>query len=113
MSSLFGMKDRVVIVTGASAGIGTMIASGLSSVGARVVLAARRTEVLEALAARLPGSLAVRCDVTIADDRERLIDQTLGAFGRIDGLVNNAGAANRGVPATRETLTELRDILEI
>src|SRR3954451_6180410 len=107
MSSLFDLKDRVVIVTGASGGIGAMIASGLSSVGAHVVLAARRADVLDALAAGLPGSLAVRCDVTIEDDRERLVAETLAAFGRIDGLVNNAGAANRGVPAVKETLTEL------
>src|SRR3954470_15748907 len=113
MSSLFDLEDRVVIVTGASSGIGAMIATGLSSVGAHVVLAARRAEVLAALQSQLPGSLAVQCDVTVEADRERLIDETLARFGGIDGLVNNAGVANRGVPAAKESIAELRDILEI
>ncbi len=113
MSTLFEMDGRVVIVTGASSGIGAMIATGLAAAGAHVVLAARREDLLKETESRLPGSLAVRCDVGLEADRARLVELTLETFGHIDGLVNNAGVANRGVPATQETLAELHQILEI
>src|SRR6478735_2426508 len=100
MSTLFEMDGRVVIVTGASSGIGEMIASGLAGAGAPVVLAARRDDLLKEVERRLPGSLAVRCDVGLEADRAHLVELTLETFGRIDGVVNNAGVANRGVPAT-------------
>jgi NAD(P)-dependent dehydrogenase (short-subunit alcohol dehydrogenase family) len=96
----------VVIVTGASGGLGSALARGLHASGASVVLAARRAP--ESLGER---SLALACDVTVEADRERLIERTLEQFGRIDGLVNNA-AVSRVAPALRESLTDFRDALE-
>jgi NADP-dependent 3-hydroxy acid dehydrogenase YdfG len=87
------MSGRVVIVTGGSSGIGEATARAFVRAGDRVVLAARRAERLRALAAELPGSLAVPADLTKGDDITRLVGATMQAFGRIDVLVNNAGTA--------------------
>jgi NAD(P)-dependent dehydrogenase (short-subunit alcohol dehydrogenase family) len=96
----------VVIVTGASGGLGAALARGLHGSGASVVLAARRAP--DSLGER---SLAVACDVTVEGDRERLVETTLEAFGRIDGLVNNA-AISRVAPALSEPLSDFREALE-
>jgi NADP-dependent 3-hydroxy acid dehydrogenase YdfG len=99
------MKDKVIVVTGASSGIGAALAEVVAGRGARgIVLAARRGDELAALAARLGGSaLAVVTDVTQRGDVERLRDQALARFGQIDVWVGNAG---RGI--TR-SITELTD----
>jgi NADP-dependent 3-hydroxy acid dehydrogenase YdfG len=89
------LNGRVAIVTGASAGIGAAIAKTLAHAGARVVLAARRLDRIEAIAEALEESgceaLAVRSDVTSMEDMKALADATLARFGGIDILVNNAG----------------------
>lgn len=110
--SLFGLEGQVAIVTGASSGLGARFARVLHAVGANVVLAARRVDRLEALAAELPGSLVVGADLSIAEDRERLVAATLEQFGRVDVLVNNAGVG----AATRiedETLEQFRFAMEV
>ena len=84
------IDGTVCIVTGASSGIGAT-ARLLSEMGARVVLAARRTERLEALSSQLPGSLAVTTDVTVSEDVYRLVARTIEQYGAVDVLVNNAG----------------------
>jgi NAD(P)-dependent dehydrogenase (short-subunit alcohol dehydrogenase family) len=93
--SPFRLDGRVAVVTGASAGLGVELARGLARAGADVVLAARRTERLSALAAELEEegarALAIACDVARDEDVERLCAETLDAFGRADVLVNNAG----------------------
>ena len=97
MRSLTG---QVVIVTGASAGIGEETVRRLVRGGAKVVLSARRADRLEALAREVDPSgantVAVAGDVTSATDRQQLVDAALKKFGRIDGLVNNAGYGTRG-----------------
>ena len=94
------LAGQVVIVTGASSGIGEETARRLVRGGAKVVIAARRQDRLDALARELDPSgaraLAVSGDITCAADRRRLVDATLAKFGRIDGLVNNAGYGTRG-----------------
>ncbi len=92
------LRDRVVVVTGASSGLGSRFARVLAEAGARPVLGARRVERLEAVAAEigLDRSDAVCCDVTVAADRERLIETAFERYGRLDGLVNNAGATAPG-----------------
>ena len=90
-----GLKGRVAIVCGASAGIGLAVAEALSEEGATVSMFARRRDVLEREAERL-GALPVRGDVRDPRDLERLIERTLDAFGRVDILVNNSGGPPRG-----------------
>jgi short-subunit dehydrogenase len=86
------LKDMVVVITGASAGIGAVLARGLHARGAKLALAARRGDRLEALNAELGGShLAITADVAKTDDCRRIIDEAVARFGRIDTLVANAG----------------------
>jgi short-subunit dehydrogenase len=91
------IKGKVVIVTGASSGIGEATARQFGWVGAKVVLAARRVDRLEALAQEINSmgteaeTLVVEADLSRLEDIQSLIRQTLDTFGRIDVLVNNAG----------------------
>jgi short-subunit dehydrogenase len=85
------ITDRVVVITGASSGIGEATTRLAHSRGAHVVLAARRQDRLAGLESELEGSLAVTADVTRGEDRRRIVDAALGRFGRVDVLVNNAG----------------------
>ena len=90
MTSLAG---KVVIVTGASQGLGEAIARAAHSAGAAVVLAGRRAELIEALAGELGTAIAVAGDVTNETDRLHLVQAAIDAYQRIDVLVNNAGIA--------------------
>ena len=90
-------KDKVVIVTGASSGIGLASARLFSSLGARVVMAARSLEKMEAESAVKDNILCVKTDVSVEDDCRRLIEETVRRFGRIDILVNNAGLSMRAM----------------
>ena len=86
------LKGMVVVITGASAGIGAALAQELSRRGAKLVLAARRVERLQDLNRRLGGShLCVRTDVSRREECEQLVGQTVAHFSRIDTLVCNAG----------------------
>lgn len=94
------LKDQVVIITGGSAGIGAAAARTLAREGARVVLAARRADRLEQLKQEIEqaggDAWPVVTDITSDPDRRRLVEATLAQFGRIDGLVNNAGFGQGG-----------------
>jgi NADP-dependent 3-hydroxy acid dehydrogenase YdfG len=89
------LVNKVAVVTGASSGIGAATGLLLAREGAAVVLAARRTDRLEAIEADIRGlggaALAVETDVTESKQVERLMERALGEFSRIDILVNNAG----------------------
>jgi len=96
------LRDRVVVVTGASRGIGKGLALGLAEQGAKVVCAARSlTNPVEGIGGTVNDTanaitdaggtaLAVQCDIGQADDITRLVDATVSEFGRIDSLINNA-----------------------
>ena len=94
------LDQQVVIVTGASAGIGEAGVRMLAREGATIVLVARRKERLDQLKQEIEAgggrALAVEADITSAEDRRRIVRETLSAFGRIDALVNNAGYGQRG-----------------
>jgi NAD(P)-dependent dehydrogenase (short-subunit alcohol dehydrogenase family) len=91
----FRLDGRTAVVTGASSGIGSRFAEVLAGAGARVVLAARRRERIEELAARLSDAgreaLAVDCDVTSDEQVRALFVQALDRYGSVDVLANNAG----------------------
>jgi NAD(P)-dependent dehydrogenase (short-subunit alcohol dehydrogenase family) len=107
------LPGSVVILTGASSGLGAQLAGALSDAGARLTLAARRLDRLEHLAAQLGADvLTVPCDVSRAEDRERVVQATIERYGRIDGLVNNAGITNVA-PALREQLDEFRSVADV
>lgn len=92
-------KGKVIIITGASSGIGLASARLFSSYGACLVLAARSIDKLHALAAELSSDpseiICVKTDVSVEEDCRRLIDEAVRHFGRIDILINNAGLSMR------------------
>ncbi|HEX8391254.1 MAG TPA: SDR family NAD(P)-dependent oxidoreductase [Longimicrobium sp.] len=107
------MSGRVVVITGASGGIGAAVARRLGAEGASVVLAARRREELEAVAAESGASaLAVPTDVTVRAQVEALRDAAVERFGRVDVWINNAG---RGItrPALEVTDEDLDEMMTI
>ena len=89
------LEDRVVVVTGASSGIGEACAVAFAAKGAKVVLAARRAERLAGLVERLgDAALAVTTDVTDEAAVQNLFDRAVERFGTVDVLINNAGIAD-------------------
>lgn len=85
------IKDKVIIITGASQGIGLATAKYLAQQGAKVVLAARSEDKLSELTKELPGSMAIKTDMINVSDVKKLFTETVKKFGRIDILINNAG----------------------
>jgi len=106
------IKDKIIIMTGASSGIGRAAATTLHRAGAKMVLAARSRAALEELATELPGSLVVESDVTRAEDVGRLVDSTMKKHGRIDVLVNNAGRGMYGA-IENARLDDYRAVFEL
>ena len=89
------ISGKVVVITGASSGLGEATARHLAALGARVVLAARRKDKLDALVTELTNAggqaIAYQTDVTSQEEVKALIQGTVDTYGRIDVLVNNAG----------------------
>jgi NAD(P)-dependent dehydrogenase (short-subunit alcohol dehydrogenase family) len=108
----FRLDGKVAVVTGASSGLGDRFARVLDAVGARVVVAARRADRLEALAADLTDAVVVPADLAVAEDRERLAQVTLETCGRLDVLVNNAGIGGK-VSLEDEPLDDFRRVMEV
>src|SRR3954447_10811702 len=106
------LEGRVVVITGASSGLGVQMATAASRAGAHVVLAARRRDRLEQVASGIARADAVEADVTDSVDRRRLIETAVERHGRIDALVNNAGISHTG-PALRQDVADFSRVLEV
>jgi NAD(P)-dependent dehydrogenase (short-subunit alcohol dehydrogenase family) len=108
--------DKVVLVTGGSRGLGRAIADAFCTAGAKLVLAALEPGAIERAAAEMRAAggdvLGVSADITRQEDVDRLFDQALGRFGRLDVLVNNAGRTMRGkvLDTTPEQFRELMEL---
>ncbi|WP_054812691.1 SDR family NAD(P)-dependent oxidoreductase [Nocardia arizonensis] len=112
----FRMDGRVVVITGASSGLGVAFANAFADVGADLVLAARRVDKLEqtAEAVRAVGRSALTVATDIADPAatQHMIDAAMERFGRVDALINNAGIGTAH-PALRETPEQFREVIDI
>lgn len=108
----FRLDDRVVIVTGASSGLGARFARVCDAAGAKVVLSARRADRLDALAAELSDALVVPADFATDEAAPAVIEATLERFGAVDVVVNNAGIS-RVVPAIDDTPEGFRHELQV
>lgn len=113
---LFRLDGKVAIVTGASSGLGAGFAVALAAAGADVVLGARRTDKLAAVAAAVEETgrraIAVTTDVTNPDECTALAQAAIDTFGQLDVLVNNAGLGT-AVPALRETPEQFRGVVDV
>jgi NAD(P)-dependent dehydrogenase (short-subunit alcohol dehydrogenase family) len=110
-ADLFSVSEKVIVLTGASSGLGARWATTLAASGAHVVLMARREAELASVAVTAPGSAAVPGDITVEADRQRLVAEAVEAHGRIDVLINNAGTA-ASEPASDMEVDAFRDLVE-
>ncbi len=113
---MFRLDGKVAIVTGASSGLGVAFARHLAEAGADIALAARRVDRLGETAALVEKAgrraISVPTDVSSPADCQRLVDETMGEFGKVDVLVNNAGLGT-AYPATRETPEQFRQVIDV
>ncbi|GAA5174892.1 MULTISPECIES: SDR family oxidoreductase [Halomonadaceae] len=109
-----GIKDKVVVITGASSGLGEATARRLAQGGAKLVLGARRMERLQALAKELglDDQAVVKTDVTHSDQVEALIERAIKLHGRIDVLLNNAGVMPHS-PLARLKVEEWEQMIDV
>jgi NAD(P)-dependent dehydrogenase (short-subunit alcohol dehydrogenase family) len=115
-SDLFSVADKVVVITGASSGLGVAFADAFSKAGADVAMGARREDRLAETAQMVRSNgrqaLAVATDVSDPESCQNLIDRTIDAYGKVDVLINNAGIGT-AVPATKETPEQFREVIDI
>lgn len=97
------IRNKVVLITGASDGIGKAAALAFGKSGAKVVLVARRTELLEEIAMGMNDALVISADLSLGTDAGRIIEKTINHFGRIDILINNAASI---IVSPSETVSE-------
>jgi gluconate 5-dehydrogenase len=112
----YGLDGRVALVTGASAGLGEQFAHGLAASGADLVLAARRTELIERVAAEIEErhgvrALAVPTDVSREADVIAAVELAVAELGRLDVLVNNAGSLI-SKPLVEQTLSDWHEVMD-
>jgi len=106
MPSVFELKNKIAIITGGGTGIGAAIAREFARAGAKVTLASRKVENLEKVAAEIKAlkgeALVVQTDVRVPEQVNNMVKQTVDKWGRLDIIVNNAGA---GFPVKVEELS--------
>jgi NAD(P)-dependent dehydrogenase (short-subunit alcohol dehydrogenase family) len=108
----FSLRGKVVVLTGASSGLGGRFARVIDALGATSVLAARPKDRLDAVVAELRHAEGVACDVGEDGANEALIQGVLDRHGRVDVVIANAGIAN-AVPAVKEQVSDYRAVVEI
>lgn len=114
---LFDLTGHAAIVTGGSKGLGAAMAAGLASAGANLVLASRNQDEAQASADEITSeydvkAVAIKADVTVAADVDRMVKTSLDAFGKVDVLINNAGINIRG-PIDELSYEEFSKVQEI
>ena len=107
------MRDQVIIITGASSGIGAALARELGRQGAKLALAARDESRLQAIVDEYPGTLIVPTDVTDEAACRQLVQKTVDHFGRLDVLVNNAGVTMWAMFEEIDDLSMFRKIMDV
>jgi len=116
---VFSLAGRVVVVTGGGGGIGSALAEGLAGAGARIAAVGRTRETCEAAVARVRAAgsegVAITADVTSEADCDRVVEEAVGAFGRIDAIVNAVGGGAGKVlhPAERYPRSDWDWIMEL
>ena len=108
----FRLDGKVAIVTGASSGIGNRCARVLGSLGATVVVSARRTDRIEALASELERGDAVACDVSERGASAALVDDVVARHGRVDVVIANAGITET-TPALKESVDRFAEVVNV
>lgn len=112
MTDYFDMRDKVVLITGGSRGLGHELARAFAAQGADIVIASRKVEACESTAAEVRGlgrrALAYGCHVGKWNELDGLVDAAYGEFGRVDVLINNAGISP-GAPSSAEVSEDLMD----
>lgn len=115
-SQRFSVRDKAVLITGASSGFGAHFARVLAGEGAKVALAARRVDALESIAAeiRQAGGTAVTVKLDVSDDAsiKHAVQTTVDAFGRIDVLVNNSGVSI-SKPLLEQTAADFDAVVDV
>jgi len=111
-ADLFNLEGRTALVTGASSGLGRRIALVLAAAGATVAVTARRIDRLAELEGESTQILAFDSDLTVASERESLVEKVQSQVGPIDILVNNAGAVN-ATSIENETLDDFSAMIEL
>src|SRR6202166_143494 len=115
VKQLFELIGRVAIITGGSVGLGRQMADGLAEMGAHLVLCARKKERCLQAAAEMQSAgvkvLALACDVKDPASIQKVADETVARFGRIDILINNAGTS-WGAPVESMTLEQWNKVIE-
>ena len=110
--NVFRLDGKIALVTGASSGIGAQTVKLFSSLGAKVIAAARREDRLQDLANQYPNVMAVKCDVGVEADCKNLVDTIINEYGKIDILINNAGISDP-IPALEEDLDLFKRVIQI
>lgn len=115
MKNIFDLRNRVALVTGCSGGLGVQMAKALANQGANLVIIARRYEKLQEVQREIEAAcgvqvLPIQCDITDTEAVEKMVDEALSRFGKIDIVVNNAGT---GAVAPAEDITDAQFMNEV